>query len=107
MQIFHFHCLGVSFLENMEQFDEELQQVQEADATEQAQQMPRPNDKSTQNKKESWQKTLLTYMHDLVYLLAALIVISMVFLRVVVVSGSSMYNTLVEGDYLLVLSNVW
>ena len=94
-------------MENMEQFDEELQQVQEADATEQAQQMPRPNDKSTQNKKESWQKTLLTYMHDLVYLLAALIVISMVFLRVVVVSGSSMYNTLVEGDYLLVLSNVW
>jgi len=55
--------------------------------------------------KESWQKSVLSYLHDLVYLLAALIVVSILLLRVVVVSGTSMYDTLLDGDYLLVLGN--
>lgn len=57
--------------------------------------------------KPSWRTSLLLYMHDLVYLLAVLIVVLLVLLRVVVVSGSSMKNTLVDGDYLLLLSDVF
>lgn len=58
--------------------------------------------KDTPQKKEN---SLLLYLHDLVYFLAALL-ISSIFFRVVVVSGDSMYNTLVDGDYLLIISNV-
>lgn len=56
--------------------------------------------------KPNWKKTLLVYAHDILYLMAALVIISMV-LRVVVVNGTSMNNTLKDGDYLLVLSNVF
>lgn len=52
-----------------------------------------------------WQKSILLYLHDLIYLLAVLLVASMLLLRIVVVSGTSMYNTLLDGDYLFVLSN--
>ncbi len=58
-------------------------------------------------KKTSWRASLLLYMHDFVYLLAVLIVVLLILLRVVVVSGSSMKNTLVDGDYLLLLSDVF
>ena len=54
-----------------------------------------------------WQGGLLTYLHDLVYLLAGLILTFLLLFRVVVVSGTSMNNTLYQGDYLLVLSNVF
>ncbi len=57
-------------------------------------------------KRVDWRKTLLTYAHDIFYLLAILVVVSLV-LRVVVVNGTSMNNTLKDGDYLLVLSNVF
>lgn len=57
-------------------------------------------------KRVNWRKSLLIYAHDVLYLLAILIVVSL-FLRVVVVSGTSMTNTLKDGDYLLVLSNVF
>lgn len=55
--------------------------------------------------KVSLRKSILMYMHDLVFLLGALIVVSVLLLRVVVVSGTSMNNTLLDGDYLLVLGN--
>jgi len=51
--------------------------------------------------------TLLLYLHDIIYLLAVVMVLLLVFFRIVVVSGSSMKNTLVDGDYLLLLSNVF
>lgn len=54
-----------------------------------------------------WQAGLLTYLHDLVYLLAALILTFLLLFRVVVVSGTSMNNTLLNGDYLLLLSNIF
>lgn len=54
-----------------------------------------------------WQADLLTYLHDLVYLLAALILAFLLLFRVVVVSGTSMNNTLYQGDYLLLLSNTF
>ena len=63
--------------------------------------------KSKKKEKEPWQKSFLSYLHDLSGMLAGLVLISLLLLRVVVVSGSSMYNTLVDGDYLFVLSNTF
>lgn len=57
--------------------------------------------------KMTWQRSLLTYLHDLVFLLAAIIVVFLLVFRVVVVSGRSMNNTLYDGDYLLLLSNMF
>ncbi len=59
------------------------------------------------NKKEGWQGTVLMYLHDLVYLLAGLILIFLLLFRVVVVSGTSMNSTLLDGDYLLLLSSTF
>ncbi len=58
-------------------------------------------------KKANWQVSLLQYLHDIVYLLAAVILIFLLLFRVVVVSGPSMQNTLKDGDYLLLISSVF
>ena len=62
-------------------------------------------DQPAEEKKLSWQQNLLLYVHDLIYLLAVIIVVFILFFRLVVVSGSSMYSTLWDGDWLLVLGN--
>ena len=51
------------------------------------------------------QNTLLLYLHDLVFLLAAILLVLLLMFRIVIVSGPSMNNTLLDGDYLLLLSN--
>lgn len=66
----------------------------------------KPIEKKTE-KKSGWQGTLLMYLHDLVYLLAGLILVFLLLFRVVVVSGTSMNDTLLDGDYLLLLSNTF
>ena len=55
---------------------------------------------SRRNTKTGWQGTLLMYLHDLVYLLSGLILVFLLLFRVVIVSGTSMNNTLLDGDYL-------
>ncbi len=63
-----------------------------------------------QPKKEeklTWQQSLVTYMHDLVYMLSAIVLLFLLLFRVIVVSGDSMKSTLIDGDYLLLLSNVF
>ena len=52
-------------------------------------------------------KVLLSYLHDLVYLLAVVIILLLLVFRIVVVSGPSMNDTLVDGDYILLLSNTF
>lgn len=59
------------------------------------------------NTKTGWQGTLLMYLHDLVYLLSGLILVFLLLFRVVIVSGTSMNNTLLDGDYLLLLSSTF
>ena len=59
------------------------------------------------NKKDDHRKTFLSYLHDLTYLLTGMLLVFLLFFRVVVVSGSSMNNTLVNGDYILLLNNVF
>ena len=48
-------------------------------------------------------KSVLGYVRDLVYLLGLILIAFLIFFRVVVVSGPSMQNTLVDGDYLLLI----
>ena len=57
--------------------------------------------------KQDAKETFLDYLHDLIYILTAALLLCLLCFRVVVVSGSSMYNTLVDGDYLLLISNVF
>ena len=52
----------------------------------------------------TWQQTILMYLHDMVSLLTVLMVVFVLLFRIVVVSGSSMYSSLWDGDYLLVMS---
>ena len=56
---------------------------------------------------DSWQKSILLYLHDLVYMLAAIMLVFLLLFRMVIVSGSSMYDTLQDGDWLLLISNVF
>ena len=66
-------------------------------------QKPNPS----KNQADSWQKTVLLYLHDLVYMLAAIMLVFLLLFRMVIVSGSSMYETLHNGDWLLLVSNVF
>ena len=59
------------------------------------------------NKKESAQKSVLLYLHDLIYMLAGIMLVFLLLFRMVIVSGSSMYSTLWDGDWLIVLSNTF
>ena len=63
-------------------------------------------EKKTEEKPD-WKKTLVLYLHDLVYMIVGLMLVFLLLFRVIVVSGSSMYDTLIDGDYLLLLSNLF
>ncbi len=69
----------------------------------------RQRESAKKKRKDSKQEgnILLTYLHDLAYLLAGLVLLFLLLFRVVVVSGTSMNNTLYDGDWLLVLSNTF
>ena len=49
---------------------------------------------------------LLSYLHDLTFLIAGVLLVFSLLFRVVVVSGPSMDATLTDGDWLLILGNV-
>ena len=61
----------------------------------------------SEEKECSWQQTVLLYLHDLVYMMAVIVIVFLLVFRMVIVSGSSMYSTLWDGDWLIVLSNVF
>lgn len=52
-------------------------------------------------------KNLLLYLHDIVFLLGIGLIVLLLCFRIVIVSGSSMKDTLLDGDYLLLLSNTF
>ncbi len=50
---------------------------------------------------------ILSYLHDLVFLIVGVLLVFSLLFRIIVVSGPSMKNTLVDGDWLLLLGNVF
>lgn len=61
-------------------------------------------DKKTDN---NWKRSVILYLHDLVYMLIVILLVFLLFFRIIVVSGDSMYSTLLDGDYLLLLGNLF
>ena len=53
------------------------------------------------------ENTVLAYLHDLVVLVVGMFLLFSLCFRVVIVSGPSMENTLIDGDWLLLFSNVF
>jgi len=53
------------------------------------------------------QKNIMVYLHDLVFGLVGVLLVFMLVFRMVVVSGPSMKQTLINGDSLILLSNVF
>ena len=60
------------------------------------------NANSTKQKAE-----ILSYLQDVVRALAVILLVFLLFFRIVVVSGSSMENTLIEGDYVVLVNNIF
>ena len=63
--------------------------------------------KKKEEPKLSWQQSLVLYMQDLSHMLIVIMIVFLLLFRVIVVSGDSMKATLIDGDYLLCLSNVF
>ena len=59
-----------------------------------------------QDKAKTRKDNVLMYLHDFVVWLVAILLAFLLLFRVVVVSGGSMNDTLIHGDYLLLLNNV-
>ena len=67
----------------------------------------RKQDKKEPEKKLTPAQNLVLYLHDLLWMLAVIMVAFLVFFRIIVVSGPSMKQTLLDGDYLLLISNLF
>ncbi len=78
-------------------FNENKEEIRDVDGTDMG--------KNQGNKQRRLEKNLLYYLHDLCYLLCAVMILFLLCFRIVIVSGSSMKSTLVDGDYLLLLSS--
>lgn len=68
---------------------------------------PAVSRRKRKNSAASGAKTLLLYLHDFVYLLGIILVVLLVCFRIVVVSGPSMRQTLLDGDSLLLLTRTF
>lgn len=65
----------------------------------------RKEKKKKPEEKLTWQQNLMLDLRDLMYVLATFMLVYMLFFRVVIVVGPSMYNTLVDGDRLVLLNS--
>ena len=57
--------------------------------------------------KTGFSGSLVMYLHDLCWMLAVVMILFLVFFRIIVVSGPSMKMTLLDGDYLLLINNLF
>lgn len=64
------------------------------------------NEQEQNNEKHGFLYDIYSLLHDLVYILAAITLIFVFFVRLVGVNGDSMLPTLHDGDYLALQSNV-
>ncbi len=63
--------------------------------------------KDIRNEEMNWKKSTVLYVHDLIRMLMVIVVVFLIFFRIVVVSGDSMYSTLWDGDYLLLMNELF
>ena len=52
------------------------------------------------------ENTFLANLHDVVFLVAGVLLVFSILFRIVIVSGPSMKSTLIDGDWLLLMGNV-
>ena len=52
-------------------------------------------------------KSILSYLHDLVFGLVAILIVFIFVFRILLVSGPSMQQTLLDGDCLILVSNIF
>ena len=65
------------------------------------------NNREYESNDMSWQQNAVLYLKDLLTVLTGIVLVFLLAFRVIVVSGSSMYDTLLDGDYLLLISNTF
>ena len=63
-------------------------------------------DRQPKNRESTGRETVLAYLHDFVCLVAGVVLLFSLCFRIVVVSGPSMKDTLVDGDWLLLAGSV-
>ena len=63
--------------------------------------------KENAEEKTGFSGSLVMYLHDLCWMLAVVMILFLVFFRIIVVSGPSMKMTLLDGDYLLLINNLF
>ena len=63
--------------------------------------------KENAEEKTGFSGSLVMYLHDLCWMLAMVMILFLVFFRIIVVSGPSMKMTLLDGDYLLLIHNLF
>ena len=63
--------------------------------------------KKAPSEKGKWKKDLKMYLRDLVMYVSIVIVAFLLLFRIIVVSGDSMYSTLLDGDLMLLISNTF
>ena len=65
--------------------------------------------KADEKKKEkyTWQQNVALYLHDMIFMLVIVMAVLMLFLRIIVVDGPSMESTLLNGDYMLLVGNMF
>lgn len=54
-----------------------------------------------------WKESIVLYLHDVIRTMIVILLVFLLIFRVIVVTGSSMYTTLCDGDYILLLSNLF
>ena len=55
----------------------------------------------------NWKQSAVLYVHDLMWMLLTVMVLFLIAFRVIVVTQNSMFSTLWDGDYLLLVSNLF
>ena len=60
-----------------------------------------------ERKSGDWRQGIALYVHDLIYMLLAVMLLFLVVFRVIVVTQDSMFSTLWDGDYLLLVSELF
>lgn len=63
--------------------------------------------KKKQEERGTFSQSVVLYVHDLIYMLLGIMLVFLLLFRVIVVTGDSMFDTLWDGDYLLLLSNAF